>query len=689
MATTAFTQAPCSPPPKVKKPPACPDCGALECLCRPRFFAGQLLSEKDLNRLDQYIKKKNQLHNRNLHGWGVVNGLKVLCDPCGQIKVSKGYAISPCGDDIVVCEDTAVDICALIRKCKQQDRGSIDCTPFSTPNNSGCDDLEEEWVLALKYAEFPSRGMTALRGAGCACGKPGGLCQCQGNGGCGCGKSSGCDCGDRDASSYRVKPGNSPAECEPTIVCEGYQFDVYRKQEQDVGGIGSTDNDDDDLAFNGALAEAFSCCVQELIGAISLPPGEANPDNINQNPAAWHQWCCRTRDGLIKYFSRNPGTNCELLRTLHTLVCPNPNNEGFAQQMAELADQLGWILVEGLFDCLCLALLPPAPEGSSDPRVPLATVKIRGKDCQIISVCNWTVCRKLVTTWPTMNYWLSIVPIGQILRNALDRLCCESFHFLDRRTSDFEPQQGLGSSLPGAVATNRSAVGNAASAVNVNAASAGGRINASHRLNPQFNLDRELGAVSNFVSATLTRTRTDQPLDPAALLNSISRFNLDTEQQPLANIESRNLPHFLLMNSLFKPLAQAGLNKAGKGTSVLDSLVREHAMSQQGDASIALHERVTELESMLAEQQQLLKSLQPVSAANRSETASLSDTVRSARAVSKKTAGKKAPAKKMTKNMAKKSAKKSDKKATKKTNRNASNKAKTKKVSGKKKGSQE
>ena len=37
----------------------CPDCGGLECLCRPRFFAGQLLTEQDLNRLDRYITEKH------------------------------------------------------------------------------------------------------------------------------------------------------------------------------------------------------------------------------------------------------------------------------------------------------------------------------------------------------------------------------------------------------------------------------------------------------------------------------------------------------------------------------------------------------------------------------------------------------------------------------------------------------
>src|ERR1700756_439650 len=93
--------------------PACPVCGGLECLCRPRFFAGQLLTDEDLKRLDHYITAKNKLHNRYLIGWGVACGLEVVCDACdGTVTVRPGYALSPCGEDIVVCADTPVDVCS-------------------------------------------------------------------------------------------------------------------------------------------------------------------------------------------------------------------------------------------------------------------------------------------------------------------------------------------------------------------------------------------------------------------------------------------------------------------------------------------------------------------------------------------------------------------------------------------------
>src|SRR5437763_12124823 len=129
------TPDPCTP---------CPVCGGLQCLCRPRFFAGQLLTDEDLNRLDQYIIEKNKLHNRYLHGWGVVCGLEVVCDPCGNlVRVHPGYALSGCGDDIIVCRDESVDVCKLITDCcsPQPD----DCNP-PRPRPEGCDEVEQKWI---------------------------------------------------------------------------------------------------------------------------------------------------------------------------------------------------------------------------------------------------------------------------------------------------------------------------------------------------------------------------------------------------------------------------------------------------------------------------------------------------------------------------------------------------------------
>ncbi|HEX4459536.1 MAG TPA: hypothetical protein VIA18_16260, partial [Polyangia bacterium] len=211
--------------------PACATCGLLECLCRPRFFAGQLLTEQDLNRLDAYIRAKNRLHTLQLHGWGVVNGLAVRCEPCGTgVMVGTGYAIDPCGEDIIVCSDTNVDVCALIKQCTPPD---TTCQPYARANvQSSCDDLVEEWVLAIRYAETPTRGVTALRmGPSCGCGASGGTCtsSAPSSSGCGCGGNKTTSTAPTNAMSTTSsgKSRTTLPECEPTAICEGYSFDVF------------------------------------------------------------------------------------------------------------------------------------------------------------------------------------------------------------------------------------------------------------------------------------------------------------------------------------------------------------------------------------------------------------------------------------------------------------------------------
>ena len=61
----------------------CPVCEGLHTFVRPRFFAGQLLTETELTALTTYVVDKQRLHNRYLHGYGVVCGLQVECDGCG------------------------------------------------------------------------------------------------------------------------------------------------------------------------------------------------------------------------------------------------------------------------------------------------------------------------------------------------------------------------------------------------------------------------------------------------------------------------------------------------------------------------------------------------------------------------------------------------------------------------------
>jgi len=71
----------------------------------PRFYAGQILNDADLNALVGWAGDRLALH-RYREGWGVVCGLRVAADVGGRrLVVAPGYAIDDCGRDVIVCAD--------------------------------------------------------------------------------------------------------------------------------------------------------------------------------------------------------------------------------------------------------------------------------------------------------------------------------------------------------------------------------------------------------------------------------------------------------------------------------------------------------------------------------------------------------------------------------------------------------
>jgi hypothetical protein len=367
----------------------CPVCGGLECLCRPRFFAGQLLTETDLNRLDHYIVAKNKLHNRHLHGWGVACGMEVVCDACGnQVVVRAGYALSPCGDDIVLCGDETVDICQLIAGCCQPQPD--DCFP-PRPLPSECEQAEQQWILAVCYDETLSRGVPALRATnGCA---PK----------CGCGSHGGCSCGSK---STRTSLRPAPTQCEPVTVCETFKFVAYPAPPETRSQP------------RGAMFDRFLACLSEFTAALPAPPTGANV-----TLAAAQKYCADLRSALIGLFRKSPGTNCAIFDKLSVNCPPADPNTPPQQYLAQVIQLFAPLVIEYLRNCLCSALLPPCPDPAFADCVPLATITLRRKDCRIVRICNLEG-RKFVTTFPNLQYWLSWLPYVRNLRNALASVCC-------------------------------------------------------------------------------------------------------------------------------------------------------------------------------------------------------------------------------------------------------------------------
>jgi hypothetical protein len=135
---------------------------------RTRFFARQLVGPDDLTQDQLYFREKARRHNRLLHGWGIVCGARVKNDPdvpCGVI-VEPGYILGPYGDEILIDQETPVDLCSqaldgnAVSPCASVDPW---CADVRVDRPSG-----QPLYLAVMYAECEARPVRVF-GDGCGC----------------------------------------------------------------------------------------------------------------------------------------------------------------------------------------------------------------------------------------------------------------------------------------------------------------------------------------------------------------------------------------------------------------------------------------------------------------------------------------------------------------------------------------
>ena len=88
--------------------------------------------------------------------------------------------------------------------------------------------------------------------------------------------------------------------------------------------------------------------------------------------------------------------------------------------LAAFVGLLGGVL-QYLKDCFCHHLLVKCPTCEDDDKIYLACVEIR--DNKIYKICNFDK-RKYVKSFPTVEYWMSLVPILPAIRWAVEKLCC-------------------------------------------------------------------------------------------------------------------------------------------------------------------------------------------------------------------------------------------------------------------------
>ncbi len=135
-------------------PGYCPSCD-IGPFSRNNYFTGKLLVERDFTDEQAYMVDKLRHHNRRLHGWGVVCGLRVhqhTTPGCRDrfVCIEPGTALDCCGHEIVVRDEDCVDLTLLPA-----------VQALETPADGG-DDRTHTLQVCLRYRECGTEPIPAL-----------------------------------------------------------------------------------------------------------------------------------------------------------------------------------------------------------------------------------------------------------------------------------------------------------------------------------------------------------------------------------------------------------------------------------------------------------------------------------------------------------------------------------------------
>jgi hypothetical protein len=120
------TTACCDPPSPAPAAGPCPcDCSpadpAAVAIERNRYFTGKYMTARDFRDEQSYFLTHERLHQRILHGSGIVCGLDVVlhpdpqCQAAGWVVITPGIAIDCFGRDVIVREPLVVNVARLFR----------------------------------------------------------------------------------------------------------------------------------------------------------------------------------------------------------------------------------------------------------------------------------------------------------------------------------------------------------------------------------------------------------------------------------------------------------------------------------------------------------------------------------------------------------------------------------------------
>lgn len=143
---------------------------------RLRYFDGMSLTPADFELEQQYFREKSKLHNRSLHGFGIISGLKVTACS-GQIVVESGLALDCEGNELVIPTAQAIVPPPTTGDCPTAfiSVRFVEEVLHATDAKEGHGSLVTESFELTIAPENYNRGHRHLRARWLACCKPHGL----------------------------------------------------------------------------------------------------------------------------------------------------------------------------------------------------------------------------------------------------------------------------------------------------------------------------------------------------------------------------------------------------------------------------------------------------------------------------------------------------------------------------------
>ena len=227
---------------------------------RARYFHGQLLTDREFREEQLYHNEKRKLHNRMLHGWGVVCGLEIVPKEGATVTVKTGMALDCAGNEIYLDKPYDLNLPEIIKRCRPEPAKADICA--ETEANAE----EKKWYVVVRYKEVPTDPVPVYA--------PGGGCE-----------EKVCDYS-RTREGYCIELIRADAM---TLPCPGVL--------PEEGACEEDLNAEEKRAF---LCEALlmpcpdNCCGEEgvVLGSITLPEGVIGKETVITGEMI-NNWDCR------------------------------------------------------------------------------------------------------------------------------------------------------------------------------------------------------------------------------------------------------------------------------------------------------------------------------------------------------------------------------------------------------------